>query len=665
MSSLFGNLFGGENGSGGIFSPSSKFKAAEQPAPAQVVEPSNAVKSEKQGKQRKEKAAGDAAADEHGNTAAAKTRPSKVNDVKKASGNATAADSGHGKKPRPDLQPAEAKSDAPGKGKKGKRVAAADGAAQAPLTEAAPEATRPGKKQKSTAQAEPAKPGKAAAAAARTGRALQDSLEASAPAATAAAPKAKGKAAVAPKKAAAAGAAAAKEAAKKPAKRKAPEPPKPASDDDDEEHADLDSDGSDSQDEDQGDAAAAAAGDEDEEDASGDEEDGSDAGDLGSEDEEAADTDAATAAPAAGSEPPAKKRRLSPEEEAAKLARTIFVGNLPASMATGRTKQIRRQFEGFGEVESVRVRAVPVKMDAKMPRRNAILSGNVDSERGAPCTAYVVFREPAAARAALGANMQLVEGHHIRVDMAAPPKNKKDAGAAAGAGAAAKKKEDEAGSMFDPARSVFVGNLSFQTSDEELIGFMLGHARSHPELADAVEAVRVVRDRETSVGKGFAFVLFKTKAAVHAALNLNGKPLQKRPLRIIKSSRYAAAGGGSAASGRGGRGAGRGGGIAGRGAGRSGSRGAVASDPSSWQGAKTQGKVKALRGPKPARVGKAAPGGAPGSGEAPASRSRPEKRPAVAARKAAAATGVVGGVVKRESARAAAAAPGARREWSE
>ena len=42
---------------------------------------------------------------------------------------------------------------------------------------------------------------------------------------------------------------------------------------------------------------------------------------------------------------------------------------------------------------------------------------------------------------------------------------------------------------------------------------MFGDAAVAPELAEGVEAVRVVRDGATNIGKGFAFVLFKTKVS--------------------------------------------------------------------------------------------------------------------------------------------------------
>ena len=60
--------------------------------------------------------------------------------------------------------------------------------------------------------------------------------------------------------------------------------------------------------------------------------------------------------------------------------------------------------DSYGAVESVRLRSVPVKLDAKMPRRAAILTGNVASDRGT-ANAYVVFANAASAKAALAHNM--------------------------------------------------------------------------------------------------------------------------------------------------------------------------------------------------------------------------------------------------------------------
>lgn len=61
----------------------------------------------------------------------------------------------------------------------------------------------------------------------------------------------------------------------------------------------------------------------------------------------------------------------------------------------------------YGEVDSVRMRSIPVKLDAAMPRRAAVLTGKIDSQR-TTAHAYVVFSQPHEAIAALAHNMQLV-----------------------------------------------------------------------------------------------------------------------------------------------------------------------------------------------------------------------------------------------------------------
>ena len=61
----------------------------------------------------------------------------------------------------------------------------------------------------------------------------------------------------------------------------------------------------------------------------------------------------------------------------------------------------------YGSIESIRMRSVPVKLDAKMSRRAAILTGNVSKERGTS-HAYVVFQQEDSAVAALSSNMHVV-----------------------------------------------------------------------------------------------------------------------------------------------------------------------------------------------------------------------------------------------------------------
>lgn len=54
------------------------------------------------------------------------------------------------------------------------------------------------------------------------------------------------------------------------------------------------------------------------------------------------------------------------------------------------------------------------------------------------------------------------------------------------------------------------------------------------QLEDSVEAVRVVRDSKTRIGKGIAYVLFKSKVSALAALQLNGSECKGRQMRVSR-----------------------------------------------------------------------------------------------------------------------------------
>lgn len=74
----------------------------------------------------------------------------------------------------------------------------------------------------------------------------------------------------------------------------------------------------------------------------------------------------------------------------------------------------------------------------------------------------------------------------------------------------------------DPKRSVFVGNLEFAAKEEEVRIFFeglvtkeRGKAKADVEGGEArwVTNVRIVRDRATGLGKGFAYVALKVSCA--------------------------------------------------------------------------------------------------------------------------------------------------------
>uniref|UniRef100_A0A061SHY7 Nucleolar protein 12 n=1 Tax=Tetraselmis sp. GSL018 TaxID=582737 RepID=A0A061SHY7_9CHLO len=294
---------------------------------------------------------------------------------------------------------------------------------------------------------------------------------------------------------------------------------------------------------------------------------------------------------------------LLPRKKEVPLEATLFVGNVPLSCTK---KNLKTLFRRFGKVVSVRVRSVPVKLDSKMPRRGAVITGTTNEARSS-MSAYVVMESKEAAEQALSLNMTEFEGKHLRVDLAAAPASKSGAPPVA----------------YDPERTVFLGNLHFEVETEEIVEAFTEAAAERPELGGALEAVRVVRDSGNSLCRGVGFVLFKTNAAARAALSVKGTMVHGRELRVSRVRRGVVPGG--TAKGAAGRGVGRSTGVVKR---KEQKKGA----PELWQGLRTKGggnrdmakKKQQRRGTMPGRE-------AAGSGGAVARVKG--KRPSVAQRK--------------------------------
>ncbi|KAJ4952276.1 hypothetical protein NE237_029108 [Protea cynaroides] len=195
-------------------------------------------------------------------------------------------------------------------------------------------------------------------------------------------------------------------------------------------------------------------------------------------------------------------------DDESKLLRTVFVGNLPLKV---KKKALLKEFNRFGEIESVRIRSVPL-IDSKVPRKGAIIQGKIN-EAVDSVHAYIVFKDEQAALSSLMHNMTVVGGNHIRVDMACPPR---------------KKLKGESAPLYDRKRTVFVGNLPFDVKDEELYQLFCGIN----QLESSIEAVRVIRDPHTSMGKGIAYVLFKTRDAANMVVKKKNLKLRDRELRL-------------------------------------------------------------------------------------------------------------------------------------
>src|SRR5262245_30259250 len=74
------------------------------------------------------------------------------------------------------------------------------------------------------------------------------------------------------------------------------------------------------------------------------------------------------------------------------------------------------------------------------------------------------------------------------------------------------------------AKKIFVGNLSFQTSENDLNDLFVQFGE--------VESVSIITDRDTGRSKGFGFVAMGDDSAEKAISQLNGKELNGRTLTV-------------------------------------------------------------------------------------------------------------------------------------
>ncbi|NWU63608.1 RBM34 protein, partial [Pterocles burchelli] len=191
-----------------------------------------------------------------------------------------------------------------------------------------------------------------------------------------------------------------------------------------------------------------------------------------------------------------KQQKEKKVDDEAVNRRTVFVGNLPVSCTVQALKSL---FKEYGPIKSIRFRSLVPAEDTSSKKLAAIKHKVHPNAKFV--NAYIVFKEECDAVKALNKNgTEIATGFHIRVDIAS--KN----------------------SSHDNKRSVFLGNLSYDISDDAV--------REHFSVCGGVVAVRIVRDRNTGLGKGFGYVLFENKDAVHLALKLNESVLMGRKIRV-------------------------------------------------------------------------------------------------------------------------------------
>lgn len=235
-------------------------------------------------------------------------------------------------------------------------------------------------------------------------------------------------------------------------------------------------------------------------------------------------------------------------------SRTVFLGNVSTETikSKGSKKKLLAHLSSFlpslpksdipHRIESIRFRSIAFSVPG-LPKRAAFAKRELMDSTTKSMNAYVVYSTYVAARKACEAlNGTVILDRHLRVDSISHP------------------------SPIDHRRCVFVGNLDFVGESSAPEGMDGKKPKKNKAAADVeeglwcafndharvgsgeyvtntmnpVEYVRVVRDRATRIGKGFAYVQFHDENSAEAALLLDGQkfpPLLPRPLRVTRAKR--------------------------------------------------------------------------------------------------------------------------------
>ena len=239
--------------------------------------------------------------------------------------------------------------------------------------------------------------------------------------------------------------------------------------------------------------------------------------------------------------------KSAPLDAVSSTDRTVFFGNV--STETIKDKSASRAFlkhvasplanlppsDPKHKLLSLRYRSTPFDASSG-PKRAAYATKALMDTTSHSTNAYAVYSTILAAKTvATALNGTVINSRHLRADYLGKP------------------------TQTNNRRCVFVGNLTFvdQETSEPKPNIENPNARTprpksktpadpeeglwtHFGKAGRIESVRVVRDAETRVGKGFAYVQFHDENAVEAALLLDGKrfpPMLPRTLRVSRAKR--------------------------------------------------------------------------------------------------------------------------------
>lgn len=216
--------------------------------------------------------------------------------------------------------------------------------------------------------------------------------------------------------------------------------------------------------------------------------------------------------------PSRRERRKALADTAEKLLRTVFVGNIPVACCSSRPlqKEFKRIFP-TGSVESIRFRSIA--FDVPQARKAAFINQKFRTGTDS-CNAYVVMKSREMAEKAIAElNATVFNEKHLRLDFATAPKNQPKGNSVNTDGAA------PVTPAFNTKKSIFLGNLDLEIKEEPIWRFF-------GENCGDVTNVRLIRDRSNNLGKGIGYVTFASKDSIPMALNMDGRMLEGRAVRI-------------------------------------------------------------------------------------------------------------------------------------
>ena len=232
--------------------------------------------------------------------------------------------------------------------------------------------------------------------------------------------------------------------------------------------------------------------------------------------------------------------------DADKLKRTVFLGNVSTeAIKTKAAKRVLTKYlrsvvkslqespdskKRVGKLESLRFRSTAYAPSSG-PKKATFAKKELLDATTSSTNAYAVFTTTLAAElVAPKLNGTIVLDRHLRADWLGSP------------------------AQHNHRRCIFVGNLSFvdeeAPSTDPTDGTLRPKAKTPADPEEGlwrtfgkigtVESVRVIRDQETRVSKGFAYVQFADENSVEKALLLNEKkfpPMLPRKLRIMRAKK--------------------------------------------------------------------------------------------------------------------------------